>query len=167
MTMIRMLARLTLTLFACAAAAETPQLSVTPASGPVDAPLHVVMRNILPGTRVRLSATRPDARGRNWTAVGEYLADATGTVDVEVAPSLAGTYTGVSAHGLWCSVLPVAPEKLKEYLAELQKHPELGTSPYLDVSALYTVSVRPASMARWSRPRRRRAAMRTVSCPRR
>ena len=40
MTMIRMLARLTLTLFACAAAAETPQLSVTPASGPVDAPLQ-------------------------------------------------------------------------------------------------------------------------------
>jgi pimeloyl-ACP methyl ester carboxylesterase len=35
----------------------------------------------------------------------------------------------------------VAPEKLKEYLADLQKHPELGTAPNLDVSALYTVSV--------------------------
>ena len=93
MTMIRMLARVTLTLFACAAAAaaESPQLSVTPPTGPVDAPLHVVMRNILPGTRVKVSASRPDARGRNWTAVGEYLADATGTIDVDVAPSLGGT----------------------------------------------------------------------------
>jgi pimeloyl-ACP methyl ester carboxylesterase len=141
MTMTRMFARVVFTLFAVAAAAETPQLSVTPPTGPVDAPLHVVTRNILPGTRVRVSASRPDARGRNWTAVGEYLADATGTIDVDVAPSLGGTYTGVSPHGLWCSVLPVPPEQVKEYLANLQKHPELGTTPYLDVSALYTISV--------------------------
>jgi len=141
--MIRVLARMMLALVVCAAgaAAEPPQLSVTPATGPVDSPLHVAMRNLLPGTRVKVSASRPDARGRNWTAVGEYLADATGTVDVDVSPSLGGTYTGVSAHALWCSVLPVPPEQLKEYLADLQKHPELGTSPTLDVSALYTVSV--------------------------
>jgi len=144
MNLIRRLARVALALFACAAAsagAETPQLSVTPPTGPVDAPLHVVTRNILPGTRVRVSAARLDVRGRNWTAVGEYFADATGTIDVDVAPSLAGSYTGVSPHGLWCSVLPVPPEQVKEYLANLQKHPELGTTPYLDVSALYTVSV--------------------------
>jgi pimeloyl-ACP methyl ester carboxylesterase len=141
--MIRVLARVTLALIVCAAAAaaESPQLSVTPSTGPVDAPLHVAMRKLLPGTRVTVSASRPDARGRNWTAVGEYLADATGTIDVDVSPSLGGTYTGVSAHGLWCSVLPVPPEQLKEYLADLRKHPELGTSPTLDVSALYTVSV--------------------------
>ena len=139
--MIRSLARVTLTLFACGAAAESPQLSVTPPAGPVDAPLHVAMRNVLPGTRVKVTASRPDARGRNWTAVGEYLADAAGTIDVDVSPSLGGSYTGVSPHGLWCSALPVAPEKLHEYLAELQKHPELGTTPYLDVSSLYTVSV--------------------------
>ena len=141
MTVMRIFAGVTLALLVGVAAAETPQLSVTPATGPVDAPLHVVMRNVLPGTRVRLSAARPDARGRNWTAVGEYLVDAAGTIDVDVAPSLAGTYTGVSPHSLWCAVLPVAPAQLKEYLADLQKHPELGTAPYLAVSALYTVSV--------------------------
>jgi len=68
-------------------------------------------------------------RGRNWTAVGEYLADATGTIDVDVAPSLGGSYTGVSPHGLWCSVLPIPPEQVKEYRANLQTHPELGTAP--------------------------------------
>jgi len=131
-------------LCACATAAagtEAPQLSVTPSTGPVDAPLHVAMRNLLPGTRVKVSAARPDARGRNWTAVGVYLADASGTIDVDVSPSLEGSYTGVSPHGLWCSALPVAPEKVHEYLADLREHPELGTSPYLDVSALYTVSI--------------------------
>ena len=126
---------------AAAAAAESPQLSVTPATGPVDAPFHVALRNVLPGTRVRVSASRPDARSREWTAVGEYLADAAGTIDVDVSPSLWGSYTGVSPHGLWCSALPVAPDKVKEYLADLQKHPELGTAPILDVSALYTVSL--------------------------
>jgi len=84
--MIRVLARMMLALVVCAAgaAAEPSQLSVTPATGPVDSPLHVAIRNLLPGTRVKVSASRPDARGRNWTAVGEYLADATGTVDVDV-----------------------------------------------------------------------------------
>jgi hypothetical protein len=142
--MIRSLARALLALLfagAVASAADPPELSVTPAAGPIDAPLHVVMRNVLPGTRVRIEAARPDARGRTWTAVGEYLADASGTIDVDLAPSLAGSYTGVSAHGLWCSALPVAPEHLSEYVASLRQHPELGTSPMLEVSALYTVTV--------------------------
>lgn len=140
--MIRVLVRVMLLgVCAAAAAAESPQLSVMPATGAVDAPFHVALRHVLPGTRVRLSASRPDARSRNWTAVGEYLADASGTIDVDVSPSLWGSYTGVSPHGLWCSALPVAPEKVKEYLVDLQKHPELGTAPYLDVSSFYTVSV--------------------------
>jgi hypothetical protein len=139
--MNRLLVGATLALFACGAAAETPQLSVTPTAGPVDVPMHVVMRNLLPGTRVTISAARPDAHGRTWTAIGEYLADASGTIDLDVAPSLGGSYTGVSPHALWCSAIPVAPEKLKEYVTDLKKHPELGTSPTLDVSALYTVSI--------------------------
>jgi dienelactone hydrolase len=37
--------------------------------------------------------------------------------------------------------LPVEPERLSAYLAELPKHPELGTAPHLDVSALYAVAL--------------------------
>jgi len=125
-----------------AAGAITPvQLSVAPASGLVDAPFHVVIRNVLPGLRVRVSAQRPDAQGRAWTAVGEYLADADGRVDVDLSPSLGGSYEGVSTHGLWCSAVPVAPDELGAYVAGLPKHPELGTSPNLDVGAVYTVTV--------------------------
>ncbi|MGC1521170.1 MAG: acyl-CoA thioesterase/bile acid-CoA:amino acid N-acyltransferase family protein, partial [Steroidobacteraceae bacterium] len=132
-----------LAMFACGAlsAAESPQLSVTPASGPMDAPIHVAIRHLLPGSRVKLTAQRPDVHGRSWTAVGVYLADANGSVDLDTDPSLGGSYEGVSPHGMWCSALPVAPEQLSAYVAELPKHPELGTAPILDASALYTVTV--------------------------
>lgn len=122
-------------------AANAAQLSVAPESGLIDAPFHVVLHGVLPGTEVTLNASRPDVAGRTWTAVGEYVADADGTVDVDLAPSLGGSYQGVSPHGLWCSALPVAPEKLNEYIAELPRHPELGTAPDLDVAAAYRVEL--------------------------
>jgi dienelactone hydrolase len=141
--MSHMIARLAVTILACSllGAAQGPQLSVAPASGLVDAPFHVVLRNVLPGSRVRVTAQRPDAQGRTWAAVGDFYADADGRVDVDASPSLGGSYDGVSPHGLWCSALPVAPEQLSAYVAELPKHPELGTTPNLDVSAVYTVVV--------------------------
>src|SRR5580704_39419 len=123
------------------AGASQPDLRVTPASGLIDAPFHVVIQGLVPGVRVRVSASRPDDQGRTWIAVGDYLADADGHIDVDVAPSLGGSYEGISPHGLWCSALPVEPERLSAYVAELPKHPELGTTPHLDVSALYTVAL--------------------------
>jgi hypothetical protein len=128
-------------LVGAAAAAEGPKLTITPVAGLVDAPFHVVVRNLLPGSRVSVSARRPDVHGRLWTAVGEYSADADGRVDVDTSPSLDGSYEGVSAHGLWCSALPVAPERISAYLAELPRNPELGTAPTLDVHSVYRVEL--------------------------
>ena len=144
--MAGVMARAALAVAACGAvaaagAADRPQLSVTPQSGLMDAPFHVVIEHVLPGSRVKVSAQRPDVHGRSWTAVGIYLADANGRVDLDVAPSLGGSYQGVSPHGLWCSALPVAPEQLEAYVAQLPKHPELGTAPSLDAAALYTVAL--------------------------
>jgi dienelactone hydrolase len=142
-----MISRTTLAFVALAAsatavvAAERVELLVTPASGLIDAPFHVVVKNVLPGVRVKLSAARPDASGRTWTAVGEYSADADGQIDVDSSPSLGGSYEGVSAHSLWCSALPVAPDQVANYLAQLPEHPELGTMPNLDVGVVYTVAV--------------------------
>src|SRR2546423_15084661 len=83
---------------ACGAlgAADRAQLTVTPGSGLIDAPFHLQVRNVLPGARVTVSASRPDARGRTWTAVGAYAADASGRGDGDVAPSPGGRYGGVS-----------------------------------------------------------------------
>jgi pimeloyl-ACP methyl ester carboxylesterase len=126
---------------AALADSQQPELRVTPASGLIDAPFHVVIRGLVPGTRAKVTASRPDDQGRTWLAVGDYLADADGRINVDVAPSLGGSYEGVSPHGLWCSALPVEPERLSTYVAELPKHPELGTAPHLDVSALYSVEL--------------------------
>jgi pimeloyl-ACP methyl ester carboxylesterase len=124
-----------------AVAADPQQIGVTPVSGSIDAPFHVLVSHVLPGSRVRVTARRPDVHGRYWTAVGEYFADADGRIDADVAPSLGGSYQGVSAHGLWCSALPVPPDELSAYVAGLPQHPELGTSPELDVKAVYTVEL--------------------------
>lgn len=147
--MAGMLARGALAVFAWGAAgapaeavaAQGAQLTVTPASGLVDAPFHVAIRGVLPGSRVKVTAQRLDVHGRRWTAVGVFLADADGSVDLDTAPSLDGSYQGVSPHALWCSALPVAPEQLGAYVAELPKHPDLGTAPILDPNAVYTVAV--------------------------
>jgi hypothetical protein len=119
----------------------TPMLTVSPADGLADAPFHVILSNVLPGLRVKISARRPDVSGRIWTAVGEYSVDANGRVNVDLSPSLAGSYQGVSPHGLWCSALPVAPEQLDRYVAELPQHPDLGTAPTLDVHTRYKVEL--------------------------
>ena len=69
--MAKIVAGVMLGMFACGAvaAAERPQLSVSPKSGLVDAPFRIVVENILPGARVTVSAARPDAHARTWTAV--------------------------------------------------------------------------------------------------
>ncbi|MBV8342839.1 MAG: acyl-CoA thioesterase/BAAT N-terminal domain-containing protein [Gammaproteobacteria bacterium] len=141
MPLRRRVATLALAAFAALAPAGAAQLAVIPESGLVDAPFHAVLRGVLPGSRVTLSASRPDVKGRTWTAVGEYLADADGTVDVDSAPSLAGSYEGLSPHGLWCSALPVPPDKLAAYIADLPRRPEMGTAPELDVAALYRIEL--------------------------
>ncbi len=123
-------------------ARATPvQLAVTPEKGLVDSPFHVVVQNVLPGSRVMVQASRPDAQGRRWTAVGEYSADAAGRVDLDSSPSLGGSYEGLSAHGLWCSAMPVAPEQKHRYLQDLPEHPELGTAPHLAVGEVYAISL--------------------------
>ena len=69
MTMNQRLGIGALTAMACWAlgAANPAQLTVTPGSGLIDAPFHVQLRNVLPGARVALSASRPDARDRKST----------------------------------------------------------------------------------------------------
>jgi dienelactone hydrolase len=121
--------------------AGAAQLTVLPETGLIDAPFHVVLKDVLAGSRVTLSAERSDMSGRRWTAVGEYAVNADGRIDTDVLPSLDGSYEGVSPHGLWCSALPVRSSELREYLASLPTHPELGTSPQLDVAAKYRVDI--------------------------
>jgi len=139
---VLLLGILAIFIWGASSATEHPRLTITPVAGLIDAPFHVVLQGVLPGSRVQISASRPDVSGRTWTAVGEYSADAEGRVDIDSSPSLGGSYEGLSAHGLWCSAIPVAPDHIGAYLAQLPQHPELGTSPSLDVKSVYRVMLK-------------------------
>jgi pimeloyl-ACP methyl ester carboxylesterase len=106
-----------------AAAPASPAVSVNPPGGTLDAPFIVRVRGAPPGERVTVRVTRRTEDGTPWTATGVYAADSAGRVDAAAAPSLAGSYKGVGAHGLICSALPVEPERLGAYIAGFASHP--------------------------------------------
>ena len=105
-----------------------PTLSVTPAGAIMDAPFDVTLTGVRPGTPVVIRTIRRTEEGAPWTAIAHYTADAAGTVDAARSASVSGTYTGVSAHGLLCSALPVEPDKLGAYIAGFAKDPRQPTS---------------------------------------
>ncbi len=100
-----------------------PRLTVSPADAPASAPFQVKVEGVPPGSRVRITADQISATGETWTASGTYVADARGYVDAATAPSLEGTYQGISPHGLICSALPIPPEEVAAYIAEFTVKP--------------------------------------------
>lgn len=77
-----------------------PRLLALPASGLVDDPLQVTAHNLVPGATVKLTATMPDEQGFIFRAEALYVADASGSIDTSVHPSVGGFYTGVRPSGL-------------------------------------------------------------------
>lgn len=123
------LAALALGLSVAASAAQArPILKVGPATGLIDAPFSVRLSGARPGARVELRTTRRGDDGSVWTGIATFAADRRGSVDPATEPSLSGTYTGVSPHGLLCSPLPFAPDRLHAYLAGFAANPRQPTS---------------------------------------
>jgi pimeloyl-ACP methyl ester carboxylesterase len=100
-----------------------PALVVSPVEGPLNAPLNIKVTGAAPGARVTFKARRIGATGEAWTAFAVITADRLGEADPAKAPSIGGTYAGVSPHGLFCSVLPVAPDQLAAYEAAFPVNP--------------------------------------------
>ena len=111
-----------------------PIMTVTPAIGLIDEPLHIVVRRLPPGAAVTVRAHLVDHRGVPWSAHAAYCADAEGAVDLNRQAPVSGTYAGVDGEGLIASLavsgnLPsrtfdnssVAP-LVVEFAAELGAH---------------------------------------------
>jgi dienelactone hydrolase len=77
-------------------------ISVTPAAGLYDQARTIVISHLRPGEIVTVTArsARPDG---SWSASATFKANDTGVVDFARAPSLSGSYTGVSPMGLFWS----------------------------------------------------------------
>jgi pimeloyl-ACP methyl ester carboxylesterase len=113
---------------AASPAKAVPTLTVEPVDALMDAPFSVRLSGLRPGTQVELRTKRTADEGPPWVGIGTFIADAKGVVNPATMPSSAGTYTGLSPHGLLCSPLPVAPEALASYLAGFAPNPRQPTT---------------------------------------
>jgi dienelactone hydrolase len=77
---------------------------VTPRSGLIDKPVSVSVGNLTPDSKVVLTATTLDGRGRRWRSKAVFEADEHGNVIVPASPSLGGSYRGVDGMGLFWSM---------------------------------------------------------------
>ncbi|KAM9840029.1 acyl-coenzyme A thioesterase 1-like [Aulostomus maculatus] len=71
--------------------------------------VHVEVEGLPPHKPVELRSKLVDDKGVTFKASARYKADETGLVDLSLAPSLGGSYTGVEPMGLWWSMLPETP----------------------------------------------------------
>ena len=72
---------------------------------------------------------------------GEYLAGASGTIDTSRDVSVGGTFRGVGDKELLCSMLPVPPEELDDYIRTLHENPSPRTGPLMRDSPELLVEV--------------------------
>ena len=83
---------------------DRPTISVTPAAGLVDEPLHIVARRLAPGAAVTIRAQLLDPHDVLWSSHATYTADNDGSVDLSSQAPLSGTYRGVDGEGLISSL---------------------------------------------------------------
>lgn len=111
-----------------ACSSPAPVLDVSPAEGPINIPLQVIVQGVPPGAHVTITTDRISETGRLWTASAEFPADKHGIVNSTREPSINGTYIGVSSHGLYCSVLPDKTESTEKFVAAFFAQPNQPTS---------------------------------------
>lgn len=80
-------------------------ITVTPADGLIDRPRRIIVTGAAPGEPVQLSS-RTLRAGVAWQSSARFIANATGHVDLSLAPAVDGSYSGISAMGLLWSQKP-------------------------------------------------------------
>jgi dienelactone hydrolase len=85
-----------------------PQLEISPNPAFADELVAVRVSGVRPGTRVTLRAAVRDDAGGAWQSKGIYVATNGGRIDTASHDSVAGSYRGVDATGLFWSMVPNA-----------------------------------------------------------
>ena len=81
-------------------------VSVAPRVSTVDQLVRIRVRGAGRHARLAVRASTRDARGRRWLADAVFRADRAGSLDLNEAPSLAGSYRGRDPMGLFWSLRP-------------------------------------------------------------
>lgn len=119
------------------------KLRVAPAQALVNVTPLIVVDGVPPGARVRIELTYTDDAGSLWIGRGEYFADSNGVLDIARMASLAGTYTGIDARGLFWSAMPCLPEEQAAFFADRDRRAKMpGGSVWLDPTAPVITTVR-------------------------
>lgn len=106
--------RFTLALATMAVSLTAQTIEVTPARVLVDEMVVIRATGLSPNERVAVEAELVDGGENHWTSRAEFVADATGTIDVSKQAPVAGSYKDVSAMGLIWSMMPV-DKKVPQY----------------------------------------------------
>lgn len=83
----------------------TLNIAITPADDLIDMPRRIIVTGAAPGESVQLSS-RTLRAGAAWQSSARFVANATGHVDLSLAPAVDSSYTGISAMGLLWSQKP-------------------------------------------------------------
>ncbi|XP_032764004.1 acyl-coenzyme A thioesterase 3 isoform X2 [Rattus rattus] len=87
-----------------------PMVILEPAVGCLcDQPVHITVRGLGPEQPVTLRAALRDEKGALFRAHARYRADAHGELDLERAPALGGSFTGLEPMGLIWAMEPERP----------------------------------------------------------
>jgi dienelactone hydrolase len=81
-------------------------ICAAPAASLADEPVTIKVSGLTPGARVSLRARSVDANGVAWSSSAVFRAGRGGMVDPARSAALSGSYTGVSAMGLFWSMQP-------------------------------------------------------------
>ncbi|MEO0688672.1 MAG: acyl-CoA thioester hydrolase/BAAT C-terminal domain-containing protein [Pseudomonadota bacterium] len=87
-------------------------LDISPMERVFTEPCSVLVKDVPPGAQVTIEATLSDRSGQAWSSRGVFYADHKGIVDVARDASIAGTYHGVDAEGIFWSMLPATLDEL-------------------------------------------------------
>ncbi|MBC6460638.1 acyl-CoA thioesterase/BAAT N-terminal domain-containing protein [Actinomadura sp. HBU206391] len=71
-----------------------------------DRPVHMRIEGLVPDDEVIVSATAPDHQRRQWRGQATFRADSRGTVVLDEARPISGTYAGADGMGLFWSMNP-------------------------------------------------------------
>ena len=105
-----------------------PSLTVSPPEAVYDAPFEVELSGVPAHEEVEIRTLRATEDGAVWVTSAAFRADARGTINSAAMPSIAGSYTGLSPHGLLCSALPEGAGGFAAYSPRLLADPRLPRS---------------------------------------
>jgi dienelactone hydrolase len=91
------------------AANGTIRIDAAPLTSVADQPVSITVSGLAPGTVASVRMRSTDANGVPWSSSAAFRVSPAGSIDPAQSAALSGSYTGVSAMGLFWAMRPAGP----------------------------------------------------------